>query len=55
MAIMGLLYLKYRRYYRAMLLSGIDSPSPWKMGICVFIGSSFLNFALITLFVFLKS
>ena len=55
MAIMGLLYLKYRRYYRAMMLSGVDSPSPWKMGICVFIGSLYLNSALVKLFTFLKT
>ena len=55
LAIMGLLYLRYRRYYRVMMLSGIDSPSPWKMGICVFIGSYYLNSALIRLFTFLES
>lgn len=31
----GLLYLKYQTYYRAMALSGVESPSPWKMGIAV--------------------
>lgn len=30
---MGLLYLRYRTRYRAMRMSGIDSPSPWKVGI----------------------
>ena len=55
LATMGLLYLKYRRYYRAMMLSGIDSPSPWKMGIIVFVGSLYLNSALVRLFAYLNT
>ena len=30
---MGLLYLRYRKHYRAMQMLAIDSPSPWKIGI----------------------
>lgn len=32
----GLFYLKYRTYYRGMTMSGLESPSPWKMGFAVF-------------------
>lgn len=39
---MGLLYLRYRKHYRAMQMLAIDSPSPWKVGI----GSLFAGWGL---------
>ena len=44
---MGLLYVKYRTYYRAMTMSGLESPSPWKTGLAVLVIALALQFALV--------
>ncbi len=44
---MGLLYLKYQTHYRAMALSGMESPSPWKMGIAVLVIAIAIQFAVV--------
>ena len=52
---MGLLYVRYRTYYRAMAMSGVDSPSPWKTGIAVLVIAIALQFAFLFVVLYARS
>ena len=46
----ALVYCYFRPHYRAMTLSGLDSPSPWKIGTLVFVLGMVVQMALAILF-----
>ena len=47
--ILALVYLRYRPYYRAMTVSGLDSPPPWKIGTLVFVLGGAAQFVVLIL------
>ena len=47
--ILALVYLRYRPYYRAMAVSGLDSPPPWKIGTLVFVLGGAAQFVVLIL------